>query len=67
MQKRKILAPADKSEVKTGSLDDACARYSLGRPSMRKVAEDANATIRNGRRVVLNFSKIDAYMDAISM
>lgn len=67
MQKRKTQPLAERPEVKTGSIDDACARYALGRPTMRKVAEDANATIRIGRRVVLNFSKIDAYMDAISM
>ena len=67
MQKRKTQPLAERPEVKTGSLDDACVRYSLGKPSMRRVAEDANATIRIGRRVVLNFTKIDEYMDAISM
>ena len=67
MQKRKVFTTADKAEIRTGSWDDGCARYSFGKPTMRKVAADANAVIRIGRRTVLNFSKIDRYLDAISM
>lgn len=57
---------AGKEEVRTGSIDDACSRYGLGKASMRKVAEDANAVIRIGKRYLVNFAKIDAFMDNIS-
>lgn len=66
MQKRKIVVPVDKWDMKTGSLDDGCARYALGRPTMRKVAEDAGAVVRIGRRYLVNFSKVDRYMDSIA-
>ena len=33
---------------------------------MRRVAEDAGAVVRIGRRYLVNFSKVDQYMDAIS-
>ena len=53
--------------VKTGSIEDACARYSLGLASMRKVAEDAGAVVHIGRRYLINFDKVDLYMDSLSM
>lgn len=52
--------------VKTGGVDEACIRYSLGKASMRKVAEDANAVIRIGKRYLINYSKVDLYLDSIS-
>ena len=53
-------------EVRTGKIEQACIRYGLGRNNMRKVAEDANAVIRIGKCYLINFSKVDAYMDSIS-
>ena len=53
-------------EIKTGSIEEACARYSLGKASMRKVAEAANAVIRIGKRYLVNFEKVDLYMNSIS-
>lgn len=55
-----------KNEIRTGGIDEACARYGLGKASMRKVAEDANAVIRIGKRYLVNFAKVDIYMDAIA-
>ena len=52
--------------VKTGGIDDACARYGLGKASMRKVAEDAGAIIRIGKRLLVNYAKVDMYMNSIS-
>lgn len=53
-------------EMRTGKIEDACARYRLGKNTMRKVAEDAGAVIRIGKRYLINFAKVDAYMDSIS-
>lgn len=64
---RRIVKPAtDEKETKTGGLPEACARYGLGKASMRKVAEDAGAVIRIGKRYLVNFSRVDLYMDSIS-
>ncbi len=52
--------------VKTGGIDDACARYGLGKRNMRKVAEDAGAIIRIGKRLLVNYAKVDMYMNSIS-
>ena len=43
----------DSSEVKTGRLEQACARYGLGKHSMRSVAENAGAVIRVGRSYLI--------------
>ena len=64
---RRIVKPAtDEKEIKTGGLPEACARYGMGKASMRKVAEDAGAVIRIGKRYLVNFSRVDLYMDSIS-
>ena len=52
--------------MRTGRLEQACARYGLGRNTMRKVADDADAVIRIGKCYLINFSKVDDYMDSIS-
>ena len=65
MQMRKKNQISDK-EVKTGGIEEACARYGLGKASMRKVAEEANAVIRIGKRYLVNFTKVDLYMSSIS-
>lgn len=53
-------------EVKTGKLDQACMRYGLGRNTMRKVADEAGAVIKIGKCYLVNYSKVDSYMDAMS-
>lgn len=53
-------------EVKTGKLDQACMRYGLGRNTMRKVADEAGAVIKIGKCYLINYSKVDNYMDRIS-
>ncbi|MGN0357089.1 MAG: DUF6462 family protein [Blautia sp.] len=52
--------------MRTGKIEQACMRYGLGRNTMRKVADDAQAVIRIGKLYLINFSKVDAYMDSIS-
>ena len=64
---RRIVKPLeDKEEVRTGGLTEACARYGLGKASMRRVAEDAGAVIRIGKRYLVNYRRVDLYMDSIS-
>lgn len=52
--------------LRTGKIEQACMRYGLGKNTMRKVAEDAGAVIRIGRSYLINFQKVDEYMDKIS-
>ncbi|MGN0323617.1 MAG: DUF6462 family protein [Oliverpabstia sp.] len=53
-------------EMRTGKLEQACMRYGLGKSTMRKVADEAGAVVRIGKCYLVNFSKVDAYMDSIS-
>lgn len=53
-------------DVKTGKLEQACLRYGLGKNSMRRVADEAGAVIRIGKCYLINYSKVDNYMDSIS-
>lgn len=53
-------------EQKMGNIDQACARYSLGRNTMRNIAEEAGAVIRIGKCYRVNFSIMDQYMDNLS-
>lgn len=53
-------------DVKTGRIEQACQRYGVGRNTMRQIAEDANAVIRIGRNYLIDFPKVDKYMDALS-
>lgn len=53
-------------KVKTGRIDQACARYGVGRNTMRQIAEQAGAVVRIGRNYLINFQKVDAYMDSLS-
>ena len=65
MQKRAINNEND-FNIKSGRIEQACARYGLGRNTMRKVAEEAGAEIKVGKCYLIHFSKVDAYLDAIS-
>ncbi len=51
---------------KTGRIEQACLRYGVGRNTMRQIAEEAEAVIKIGKCYIINFSKVDNYMDAIS-
>ncbi|MCI6858503.1 MAG: DUF6462 family protein [Eubacterium sp.] len=53
-------------EVRTGKIEQACMRYGLGKNSMRKVADEAGAVIRIGKSYLVNFQKVDEYMDRMS-
>ncbi|MBS6395849.1 MAG: hypothetical protein KH452_01675 [Clostridiales bacterium] len=53
-------------DVKTGRIDQACARYGVGRNTMRQIAEQAGAVVRIGRNYLINFQKVDAYLDFLS-
>ena len=56
----------DSSEVKSGRLEQAGARYGLGKHSMRNVAESAGAVIRVGRSYLINYTLVDIYLDHLS-
>jgi hypothetical protein len=58
--------PVDLEARKSGSLDEACTRYGLGQATMRRMAEDAGAVIRIGRRYLVNFTLMDSYLDSLS-
>lgn len=54
------------AEPKTGRIEQACARYGLGRCTMRNVAEQAGAVIKIGKCYLIDFQKVDAYMDSLA-
>lgn len=66
MNKRKVLTVEELNVARTGGIDDACTRYGLGKTSMRRVAEEAQAVIRIGKRYLVNYAKVDVYMDSLS-
>ncbi len=49
--------------VKTGTISQAKTRYNIGRDSVVELAENAGAIVHIGRRVLINFSKLDQYID----
>lgn len=53
-------------DAKAGRIEQACARYGVGRNTMRQIAEQAGAVIKIGRNYLINFQKVDAYMDSLS-
>ncbi len=53
-------------DARTGRIEQACARYGVGRNTMRQIAEQAGAVVRIGRNYLINFHKVDAYMDSLS-
>lgn len=52
--------------AKTGRIEQACARYGLGKNTMRNVAEQAGAVIKIGKCYLVDFQKVDAYMDSLA-
>lgn len=53
-------------EVKTGRVDQACARYGVGRNTMRQIANQAGAVVRIGKNYLIDFPKVDRYLDALA-
>ncbi|MCD8396690.1 MAG: DUF6462 family protein [Lachnospiraceae bacterium] len=62
MKKIQRLEP----DARTGKIEQACMRYGLGRNTMHKVADEAGAVIRIGKCYLVNYAKVDAYMDKLS-
>lgn len=56
------VVPADVG-VKTGTINQAKTRYNIGRDSVMELAENARAIVHIGRRVLINFPKLDQYID----
>ena len=61
---KRTKSVAKREEVVTSDITEACARYGLGKPTMRRVAEDAGAVVRIGRRYLIHLGKMDEYMRA---
>ena len=49
-------------EIRTGRLQEAMARYSLGKETMRRTAVEAGAVIKLGRVCLYDFEKLDQFM-----
>lgn len=62
MKKTERLEP----EARTGKIEQACLRYGVGKNTMRKIASDAEAVIRIGKNYLINYEKVDTYMDVLS-
>lgn len=43
--------------------EQAKARYSIGRDNIKRIAEQAGAIIRIGRKILYNRKKLDAYFE----
>ena len=53
---------------KSGRINQACMRYGVGKTTMRNIAKEAEAEaeIKIGKCYLINFSKVDDYMDSLS-
>ena len=61
--RRRIVKNDLEINAKTGRIEQACARYGVGRSTMRNIAKEAGAEVKIGKCYLINFSKVDAYMD----
>ena len=64
--KVKEMMKSEVPQVKTIKIELACMRYGVGKNTMRKIARDAGAVVRIGKSYLINVSKVDRYMDALS-
>ena len=55
--KRRITNNEFGIESKAGRIEQACARYGVGRTTMRNIAKEAGAEIKVGKCYLINFSK----------
>lgn len=53
-------------EVKCGRINDAMRRYGVGSRAMRQLAKDAHAEIKLGKSYLIDFEKVDKYLDSLS-
>ena len=53
-------------EQKYGRIEEAMKRYGLGRSSIRTLAKNAKAEIKFGRSYLINFKRVDEYLDSCS-
>ena len=53
-------------EIRTGRIQEAMARYCLGKDTMKRTAAAAGATIRIGKAVLYDFRKLDQYMESLA-
>ena len=51
----------------TVDIEGLAAMLSCGQPTARKIAEEAEARINVGRRVLYSVRKIEEYLDAIAI
>ena len=61
--KRRITNNEFGIESKAGRIEQACARYGVGRTT---IAKEAGAEVKVGKCYLINFSKVDAFIDSIS-
>lgn len=64
--KRRIINNELGIESKAGRIEQACARYGVGKTTMRNIAREAGAEVKVGKCYLINFSKVDAFIDSIS-
>lgn len=53
-------------EIKCGRINDAMRRYGIGSGAMRQLAKAARAEIKLGRSYLIDFEKVDAYLETLS-
>lgn len=53
-------------DVKAAGIEYGCQRHGIGRCTMRKLAEDANAVVKIGKRWLFNVQKVDQYINDLS-
>ena len=51
---------------KSGRINQACMRYGVGKATMRNIAKEAGAEVKVGKCYLINFSKVDAFIDSLS-
>ncbi len=54
----------DNSKLLT--VDGACARYQLGKGTIRKIAKEESAIVRIGRVIRINVDILDDYFDSLA-
>lgn len=52
--------------AKTGRLEEGVQRYGLGRDTLRQTVIKAGAAIKIGKCFLINFDKMDQYMDKLT-
>ena len=62
----KEMQKKEAAEIKTTKLDLACMRYGVGKNTMRLIAKNAGAVVRIGKSYLINVTKVDNYLDAMS-